>query len=32
VAEGQQRSAAHNVLLLRYKRFMFDADKHSIRQ
>jgi selenocysteine-specific elongation factor len=32
VAEGQQRSAADNVLLLRYKRFVFDAEKHSIRQ
>lgn len=34
VGEGQQqqRSAADNVLLLRYKRFVFDADKHSIRQ
>jgi selenocysteine-specific elongation factor len=31
-AEGQQRSTADNVLLLRYKRFVFDADKHSIRQ
>jgi selenocysteine-specific elongation factor len=30
--DGQQRSAADNVLLLRYKRFVFDADKHSIRQ
>lgn len=28
----QQRSAADNVVLLRYKRFVFDQDKHKIRQ
>ncbi|KAF6264343.1 SelEFf [Scenedesmus sp. NREL 46B-D3] len=32
VEKGQQRSAADNVLLLCYKRFVFDADKHCIRQ
>lgn len=27
-----QRSVAENVLYLRFKRFLFDHDKHKIRQ